>query len=107
MECIKGCHLAVPNKREKRLSVWSAACSTGEEPFSLAIMGAEYFPEIRFDILATDIDDMVLEKAKEGSYTEQELKELPSNMKNKYFTKVNGLFQLDPQLKQRVTFRKH
>lgn len=94
-------------KEKKRIFVWSAACSTGEEPYSMALMGAEHFPDIAFDILATDIDDTALEKAKVGVYKEKALKELPEYMKKKYFTETGGLFQLNPQLKQQVTFQKH
>lgn len=94
-------------KKTNKISVWSAACSTGEEPYSIALMGAEHYPNATFDILATDIDDTVLEKARTGIYKEQALKKLPQYMKKKYFTEVDGLFQLDPQLKRRITFQKH
>lgn len=102
-------NLVIPKltKNSSRLSIWSAACSTGEEPYSLAILFKEYFPHINIQILATDIDDHALHRANEGLYTEQALKELPAPLKQKYFTKSNQLFKVDPSLKSAITFKKH
>lgn len=90
-----------------RISIWSAACSTGEEPYSLAMMFREHFPKVNVEILATDIDDGALAKANEGVYAAQSLKELPPRFKEKYFTKTDDLFQIDPSLKKVITFKKH
>ncbi|MEN1969153.1 protein-glutamate O-methyltransferase CheR [Lentibacillus sp. N15] len=106
-EVLKNEVLPELTKVKRKLTVWSAACSTGEEPYSMALLGAEYFPNIKLHIRASDIDETVLAKAKQGSYTEQSLRDLPRHLQNKYFTKQNGLFQIDPQLKQQVTFQKH
>lgn len=94
-------------KDKKKLTIWSAACSTGEEPYSIAIMMKEYFPRTPVQIVATDIDDEVLDKAKQGIYQEQALRELPPALKKKYFKKEHGLFYIDPSIKQSVTFKKH
>ena len=94
-------------KDRQKITIWSAACSTGEEPYSIAIMMKEFFPNIAITVLATDIDDNVLDKAKQGIYQEQTLKELPPQLKKKYFKEENGLFYVDPSLKQCVTFKKH
>src|SRR5699024_4185816 len=77
-------------KEQQDISIWSAACSTGEEPYSLAIILKEYFPHLKVKIIATDLDESVLEKAKEGVYMEKALKDLPSDLKKKYFTYKNG-----------------
>ncbi|HIV75423.1 MAG TPA: chemotaxis protein CheR, partial [Candidatus Pseudogracilibacillus intestinigallinarum] len=53
---------------KRQMKIWSAACSTGEEPYSLAIMLKEYFPQLRVTILATDLDDEALKRAKEAKY---------------------------------------
>lgn len=90
-----------------KLSIWSAACSTGDEPYSLAIMLKEYFPSITFEILATDVDDNVLSKAIQGFYPEQALKELPVAFKNKYFQKTGSLYKIDDSLKKYIKFKKH
>ncbi|MFD1849532.1 CheR family methyltransferase [Oceanobacillus bengalensis] len=89
------------------LKIWSAACSTGDEPYSLAIMLKERFPNINATILATDLDENVLSKAKEGKYEEQALKDLPKPYLNKYFTKDGNGYRVDPSLKQLITFKKH
>lgn len=94
-------------ENKSRLSVWSAACSTGEEPYTLAILLKEHFPHIQVDILATDIDDTALTNAKAGKYMEQSLKEMPNEFKEKYFTKEHELYVVDPSLKRDITFKKH
>lgn len=94
-------------QEQSKISIWSAACSTGEEPYSVAIMLKEYFPEIEYHILATDIDHEVLIKAEKGIYQEQSLKELPMMLKNKYFMKKNGLYMIDPSLKEFISFKHH
>ncbi|API90407.1 MULTISPECIES: CheR family methyltransferase [Virgibacillus] len=88
-------------------TIWSAACSTGEEPYSVAMMLAEHFPNASYRIIATDIDEAALDKAKQGIYQKQALKDLPEKFITKYFTDQQGLYYLSPSIKQRVTFRKH
>ena len=94
-------------QNKSRITVWSAACSTGEEPYSLAILFKEHFPTIKVDILATDIDEAALKKAKEAVYMEQALKEVPQALKQRYFTYEKGEYRLDSSLKQNITFKKH
>lgn len=91
----------------KEITIWSAACSTGEEPYSLAMVLREYFPNHAFKIIATDIDEQVLAKAKQGVYREQALKGLPNELKAKYFTAQHGLYHVDRKLKKMIEFRKH
>ena len=90
-----------------KLTIWSAACSTGEEPYSLAIMLKERFPSLQVQILATDIDKGALDKAKQGVYKEQSLKDLPHIYKNKYFIQKNGLCYLNEKIKKMVNFKGH
>lgn len=94
-------------KNKQQLTIWSAACSTGEEPYSVAMMLQEHFPDTDFYILATDIDNRVLEKAKRGIYPEQSLKELPDHLKEKYFKQDQKWYHLDNTIKQHVQFKKH
>ncbi|PAV29591.1 chemotaxis protein CheR [Virgibacillus profundi] len=94
-------------KNSNKLTLWSAACSTGEEPYSLAIMASEHFPNADIKILATDIDDNVLSKASQGFYPEKALKELPPSFKKKYFTVKNGFYSVNDSLKRQITFKKH
>lgn len=77
----------LPTLRNKRIRIWSAGCSSGEEPYTIAIVLREELPEIdRCDvaILATDLSKKVLSKAKSGIYDEMVIKDLPNNYL-KYF----------------------
>lgn len=94
-------------KNNSSLSIWSAACSTGEEPYSLAILLSEHFPRVNYRILATDIDKNALKRANQGIYPKQALKDLPQPFIRKYFTEENQLHHLDPTLKKNITFKQH
>jgi chemotaxis protein methyltransferase CheR len=106
-EVLKDTIIPFIKTNKKELSIWSAACSTGEEPYSIAILLKEHFPDVKTKILATDIDEKVLEKAKQGLYLEQALKELPANLKAKYFNKNGSQFEVDSSIKSKVNFKKH
>lgn len=71
------------SKRENLIRIWSIPCSTGEEPYSIAIYLLEYWPDIdKFDveIVASDIDTNALEKAKKGIYGTRSIKQLPRTL---------------------------
>jgi chemotaxis protein methyltransferase CheR len=94
--------------REQRLRLWSAACSTGEEPYSLAILVQQLLPDWRdwhVTILATDINPRFLQKAAAGVYGEWSFRESPSWFKERYFTRTqDGRFAVDPQIRNCVSF---
>jgi len=91
----------------KNLKIWSAACSTGDEPYSLAMVLGKYMPLSNISILATDIDKQVLEKAKLGLYGEKSLSGLPKEYVSKYFTKVASSYQISNEVKKCVQFKQH
>lgn len=91
----------------KRLKIWSAACSTGEEPYSLAMVLSSHVPLRDISILATDLDEGVLEKAQVGLYSERSLKEVPQVVKNEFFINEGTHYQVTNDLKRTVTFNKH
>ncbi len=93
--------------RSPFLKIWSAGCSTGEEPYSLAIMMARRFPKTSFSLLATDIDEEVLHKAKEGVYSEKAVVNLPKGYLVKYFTHRGDSFVVCDEIKRKVRFVKH
>ncbi|MDR2034689.1 MAG: protein-glutamate O-methyltransferase CheR [Helicobacteraceae bacterium] len=75
-------------KREKKLRIWSAACSSGEEPYSIAIFLHTHindFSQWDINILASDISKRVLAKAKNGVYEEKDIQGVPRNLLNSYF----------------------
>ncbi|BBB90804.1 MAG TPA: protein-glutamate O-methyltransferase CheR [Methylomusa anaerophila] len=94
-------------KKSPKLNIWSAGCSTGAEPYSLAIMLNEMTPHTRHRILATDLDKEMLAKAKQGSYTINELKNIPAARLNKYFKQVNGSTVIHEDIRSRVEFKQH
>ena len=93
----------------RRVRVWSAGCSTGEEPYSIAIICAEVFKNHRgwdVKILATDLDTEVLQRASHGHYPTQSLIPVPDEYLAKYFVRGMNGYTVSDTLKYMVTFRK-
>jgi chemotaxis protein methyltransferase CheR len=92
----------------KKLNLWSAACSTGQEPYSIAILLAEHFPALadwNVTIYATDLSQQVLDRAQAGQFTQLEANRgLPTALLVKYFDKVGLHWHIKPELKRRVRF---
>ncbi|MBQ6815308.1 MAG: protein-glutamate O-methyltransferase CheR [Lachnospiraceae bacterium] len=94
------------SKFGKNLKIWSAACSTGDEPYSLVMLLSKFMPLSNIKILATDIDKQVLEKARVGLYNEKSLVGLPEEFKKKYFTPVGKTnYQISEEIKRCVEFK--
>ena len=91
----------------KNLKIWSAACSTGDEPYSLVMALSKHIPLNQINIMATDIDNQVIEKAKAGLYSAKSIASVPADLKKKYFTQVGPSFQISDEIKARVRFQKH
>lgn len=94
-------------KSSPRLQIWSAACSTGEEPYTLAMILDRLGILDRSSILATDLDEGVLAKAKEGVYLERSLRDVPADFSKEYFKPQDGAFAVSDKLKRAVRFQKH
>lgn len=90
----------------RRLKVWSAACSTGEEPYTLVMAMSKLIPLEEITVIASDIDDNALLKAKRGVYTEKALEHVPLEFKNKYFKKNGSKYEISDRIKSRVRFNK-
>jgi chemotaxis protein methyltransferase CheR len=95
----------------KRLRIWCAAASTGQEPYSLAMMFKNKpgeFAGWKIDIVATDISNEVLEKAKNGLYSQFEVQRgLPIQLLLKYFKQDGDQWRIDQSLRDMVQFKKH
>ncbi len=91
----------------KNLKIWSAACSTGDEPYSLVMTLSKLIPLSSIRILATDIDKQVLDTARMGIYNEKSIAGVPQDMKSKYFTKIGNSYQISDEIKKRVEFKEH
>lgn len=97
--------------KEKDLRIWSAGCSTGQEPYTLAMLIADYFgqqkPGWNTQLLATDISQNALEKAVRGEYEDECLKNVPSEWMRKYFNKqTDDNWQIKKAIKNEVIFRR-
>ncbi|MFH6954513.1 MAG: CheR family methyltransferase [Pseudoalteromonas spongiae] len=97
------------NKSSRRVRIWSAGCSTGEEPYTIAMTLADKFPS-NWDvkILATDLDSNVLAKASAGEYAENSITGLDNGLKKRFFlrNKQSGLFKVRPELRDKIYFKR-
>lgn len=92
----------------RELKVWSAACSTGDEPYSIVMLLSKHLPLNRIKVFASDIDQPILEKAKIGIYHQNSLKGLPEEFIKKHFKQVdNKSYQISDEIKACVEFKKH
>lgn len=92
----------------KHLRIWSAACSTGDEPYTLAMVFSDFLPLNQVEIIATDLDKEVLSKAKKGWYNEKSIKDLPLKYQKKFFEKdATGIYKVSDSLKRCITFQEH
>ncbi len=91
----------------KNLKVWSAACSTGDEPYSLVMALSRHVPLNNIKIYATDLDKQVIAKAKVGLYMEKSVAAVPADLKKKYFTQVGTSYKISDEIKSRVEFKEH
>lgn len=95
-------------KKSPTLKIWSAACSTGDEPYSLVMLLSKFMPLSKIKIIATDIDKQVLDKARMGLYNVKSLKSLPDEFLRKYFTKINDTsYQISDEIKRCVELKEH
>lgn len=96
------------SKFGKELKIWSAACSTGDEPYSLVMLLTKFLPLSKIHVYASDIDEEIIEKAKLGVYNIKSLKGVPKEFMDKYFSRINkDTYQISESIKSRVTFKKH
>lgn len=96
------------HRNDRRIRIWSAGCSTGEEPYSLAIMLAENLPEIadwEILILATDINREALNKTQEGVYGRWSFREVPMEVIKRNFTHKGDKYLIRKKFKDMATFK--
>jgi len=90
-----------------QLKTWSAGSAAGEEAYSLAILLAENVPGQIMPVLATDLDQEALAAAAIGRYPAERLKNVPAKLKQRYFTFEDGYYEVRPELKSKVRFKRH
>ncbi len=105
--------LILEEKRQQnnyQLNIWSAACSSGEEPYTLAIFLRETIPDFerwKIDLLATDLDRNILAKARKAIYDKRSIKDVPPGVLKKYFRSLDdGRYQLTSPITSMVRFQR-
>lgn len=96
-------------KGQNRIRIWSAACSSGQEPYTIAMMLLENkakFGDMSFEILATDLSTEIVDKAKEGAYSQFEVQRgLPIQLLVKYFTQTDTAWQISDEIRSMIRFQ--
>jgi chemotaxis protein methyltransferase CheR len=96
-------------REERRLAIWCAACSTGQEPYSVALLLKEHFPDLvnwRVELLATDLSGDVLARARSGRFSQLEVNRgLPAALLVKYFVQQGATWELREDIRRMVEFR--
>jgi chemotaxis protein methyltransferase CheR len=87
--------------------IWSAGCSLGYEPFTIAMLAREIAPLKPIYILATDLDDTILSRAKKGTYTDPQMAGVSPERRARFFRKVETSWEVKPELAALVTWRRH
>ena len=102
-------HLLEARAAKRTIRIWSAACSSGQEPYTLAMLLEENADKLagwRVEIVATDLSNEILDKAKEGLYSQFEVQRgLPINLLVKYFVQVGARWQIDESLRRTIKFQ--
>lgn len=95
-------------QKERSLNIWSAACSSGQEPYSIAILIREHFPQLTdgMRLIASDFSSKILARARNGRYNQFEIKRgLPETLRRKYFKPCDRSWQIDDNIRSLVEFR--
>ena len=107
-DCLRGYIDARP---EPILRFWSVGCSTGEEPYSLAILLAELLgdslDDYRIQIFATDVNERSIDRARRGRFSALEISGLPDEVRDRHFTLRDGQYEVSKHLKQMIVFSQH
>jgi chemotaxis protein methyltransferase CheR len=104
-------HFLNARQQKKQVRIWSAACSSGQEPYSLAMVLKEQGAKVKgwnFDIIATDLSREMLQRAEDGVYTQFEVQRgLPIQMLAKYFSQDGDKWRISPEIRKMVQFKTH
>ena len=98
----------IPQLIEKstNIKIWSSACSTGDEPYTLVMVLNKFLQLEKIKVLASDIDKLALEKARIGSYNQKSVEKLPAEYLEKFFVKTGDTYAVKDKVKKCVQFRR-
>lgn len=94
-------------RKDKKVRLWSAGCSTGEEPYSLAMVLKDKLPGWKIEIVASDISFNVLMKAKEGFYPKAKINGIPPEYLKRFTNEVGDGYSIKEEIKNLITFDYH
>lgn len=90
----------------QNVRIWSSACSTGDEPYTIVMLLNKFIPLSKIRIIASDIDIEAIKKAEQGVYPDRSVKNLPAEFLQRYFTTINGSFyKISDEVKKCVDFK--
>lgn len=92
--------------RTRSLRIWSAGCSNGSEPYSVAMILDELDPGGRHQVIATDLDEEILKAARAGVYAEKDIKSVSPQRRARYFVQQGDQYSITPKIRERVRFEK-
>ena len=103
--------LRTPSGEPRPIRIWSAGCSSGEEAYTIAMLMTEALGEAAFKervkIYATDIDEEALTAARRGSYTDQQVKDIPEELRERYFEHAGSEYSFKKELRRSIIFGRH
>ncbi|MDJ0957243.1 MAG: CheR family methyltransferase [Arenicellales bacterium] len=98
----------VSDRKRNLLRVWSVGCCSGEEPYTMALIWKvrlqPQWPNVRLEVMATDVDSKLIQRAKQAAYPYSSIKALPNEWQHQLFDQRNGLFYLKPEYQRDVHF---
>jgi len=98
----------IKSRGDNTIRIWSAGCSTGEEPYTIAMLLSDVLPPPwKFEIVASDLSLKCLMIAKEGFYSDNKIEGIPDNYLKKYFSKVEGGYQVNKDIISKIRFDYH
>lgn len=97
------------NNNQNKIRIWSAAVSSGEEAYSIAIMINDFvsykYPDFEFELIGTDLNNAALESAVKGIYSEYSIRNVPLQFLKRYFRKIENNYEISPVIKGMVDFK--
>ncbi len=94
-------------EQNERLRIWSAGCSNGAEPYTMALILEDMTPGVKHEIIGTDLDSRILKTAREARYLARDVKSVPRHLLQQFFTQDGETYVLSDKVKKRVHFKKH